>query len=186
MIFEPMDRDPGVGKPEYHDTSTISLGELYDCGVFSPQEDAWKWNSYSAEQYDRVCEKIVNRYWDREIGILPILSWRRRYVSKMNEIMPKYKMLYKILDEGFDPLVVNDLHKKGRNVFSDFPQTSIGGANEDYASNGTDFENEEITYGDALKRVLDFDYNYKDIDVMILDEIEIVFSCVYSMNLNGQ
>lgn len=180
-------------RDDFHAIETIQLGELIESGLFEWDTDEnLIWDYYTAEQYDRVMRKFVNRYFYREIGALPYKKWRLFYVRKMNEIMPKYKILYAALDNGTDPLqdsrVKGDKWGKSRNVFSDFPATQLGD-NQDYADNSTDRQYEDmedtVTQGSYLDKALQLQELYNDIDVMILDDCNVLFSSLYSMNMNG-
>lgn len=180
-------------RDDFHAIETIQLGELIENGLFEWDTDEnLIWDYYTAEQYDRVMRKFVNRYFYREIGALPYKKWRLFYVRKMNEIMPKYKILYAALDNGTDPLqdsrVKGDKWGKSRNVFSDFPATQLGD-NQDYADNSTDRQYEDmedtVTQGSYLDKALQLQELYNDIDVMILDDCNVLFSSLYSMNMNG-
>lgn len=88
-----------------------------------------------------------------------------------------------MLEEGQNILQHYGEYGKSRNIYSDFPQTMLGG-NEDYASNGTDREHEEIYLGDWIDQ-LEKIKHYDDIDVMILKELETMFSCMFTVNING-
>lgn len=163
---------------DWHDTFTIQLGELVDEG-FDPFGDGlWKtadW--FSNEQRERVQTKFLKRYRYYEIGITPPLVWREMLTSKVLEIMPKYKYAYQKLADGQDPFAVSDEYGKARHVFSDFPATQIAPDNQDYASNATDNQYERIVDGDwfdKMRRLRD----YNDVDVMILDELGVMFSCL--------
>lgn len=169
---------------DIHSVVTIELCELIECGLFDWENDEdLKWDAYSDEQYERVCTKFVNRYFHREVSIVPFGLWRLEYVRKFNEVMPKYKLLYKALD-GFDFMADKDEYGKYRTIDSEFPQTMLSG-NSDYASSGHDHEFETITKGNQLDKFLQFARDYKDVDVMILDDMETLFSCMFTVNVNG-
>lgn len=171
-------------KRDFHAIVTITLGELINLGWVNWTEDSWKWDSYNDEQYARLCKKIENRFWTREIGILPPGEWKRTYIRKMNEIMPKYKLLYAALDSGIDILQDSDTYHKERNVFSDYPQTRLGG-NQDYASSGTDREYETVIDGSPLDKIEQFADRYRDVDLMILEDLEVIFSSLVTVNINA-
>lgn len=176
MVIEVFE-EPEAGGGDYYSSMTASLGEWYERGFYDPEDESWFWDWYSEEQYERVCGKFLNRFWYRECAVLPAFRWKQAYLEKMNEIMPKYKMLYSWLDEGFDPRMAEDVFGKSRDIFSDFPATLLGG-NSDYASNGTDNEYEKITYG-RFTEVWDwFVRHYRDPDVLILDECDTLFGSV--------
>ena len=101
----------------------------------------------------------------------------------MNEIMPKYMAWYKTLDEGVMLGTENEYYKS-RNIFSDFPQTSLQGRTQDYASTGNDVEYEKIKQLDPLE-LAERIKNYDDVDLAIIKEIEPLFSCLFTVNING-
>ena len=167
---------------DFHAAHTVKFGELVEAGFYNPSDPSWKWDYYNEEQYSRVCTKFVARYWDMEIGILPPGEWKRSYVRKLNEIMPKYKKMYEVY-EDMDLMQIEREYGKDRKIQSDFPQTLLG-EHEDYASAGVDDEYEKIREGDPLEKLEDMADNFRDIDVMILDELEILFSRLVSVSLN--
>ena len=171
--------------PDFHSVESIQLGELINGGLFDWRNDVGlRWDAYSEEQYERVCTKFVNRFFYREIGIVPYGQWILAYVRKMNEIMPKYKPFYKNIEEGADILATEDTYGKSRDLFSDFPATMLSG-NEDYASNGTDRQYENVHQGDFMEKLIEAKERYNDIDVMILEECETLFSCFMTVSVNG-
>lgn len=169
---------------EFHSVVTIELGELIKDGVIDFSKDDWKWDYYNEEQYNRVCKKIQERFWHREISLIPPGFWKREYLRKMNEIMPKYKLLYKRLDDGLNLLQNKSDYGKSRNIHSDFPQTQLS-ENSDYASDGHDKEYDHIEEGNVIEKFNDVAKNYNDIDVLILNEIEDLFSCLMTVNMNS-
>lgn len=170
--------------PDWHATVSIQLGELIEGGLFDWENDPeLMWDAYSSEQYKRVCEKFVNRYFYREIGIIPYGQWKLAYVRRMNEIMPKYKPMYAALDEGVDILSESDEWGKRRSIFSDFPATMLGD-NQDYASTGNDEQHESISRGSWFDIAKNIGY-YDDVDVMVLNELEPIFSSLLTVSING-
>lgn len=175
--------------PDYHATYSIQLCELINDGVVDFSTSDWDFDSYEkeendTEQRDRFWEKFTARYYYREIGLVPPGIWKHEVLRKLNEIMPKYKPLYKMLDDGVNIMQKMGEYGKSRNVYSDFPQTRLAGSNQDYASNATDREHEEIYLGDWLDTVARI-RNYDDIDVMILKEMETMFSAMFTVAVNG-
>lgn len=161
---------------------SVTLGELYKDGWIDFTSDSWSFPKYNDEQHERLCKKIINHYWSRELGILPPLQWKREFLRKLDEIMPKYIFLYKELEDAENGLNATDEGYKSRNIVSDFPQTQLAG-NEDYASMGTDHEYERVHKGtilDTVERLRDYD----DVDLLIVNELESLFSCLVTVNLN--
>lgn len=161
----------GEVRPEFYAHVSVQLGEWYESGFYKPDDSSWRWDAYSEEQYQRVCQKFLNRYYYREVSTFSPGQWKTAYLRKFNELMPKYKYLYEKLEDGFKPFLVSDEYEKGRDIFSDFPATLLTG-NEDYASTGNDSERERVVEGDSLAKWQEFVNRYNDIDVQILDDVE--------------
>ncbi len=175
---------PQVGTTERYDSVSITLGEWYEMKFYRPfDDDSWRFDAYSPEQYERLCNKILHRYYDREVSIPLASRWKRTYLRKLNEIMPKYKVLYARVEEGLDPLQESRDKEKSRTIYSDFPQTMLSG-NSDYASTGADAERDAVHEGAAVDMALSFAENWRDVDVMILDELEsTLFSSLINVSL---
>ena len=168
---------------EFHDASSVQLGELVEAGWFDLTDKVtWHWPQYDDAQDARLRDKIVNRFWDRGIGVLPPGLWKRRFIELMNEIMPKYVLMYQILNEDGNIAGHEGEWYKSRNIFSDFPQTQLGG-NSDYASTGNDTEYERIKRADVLD-TLERLKDYRDVDVLVLNDLEQMFSCLISVLVN--
>lgn len=168
---------------EYHDSDSVQLGELVEVGWFDLSDKTyWNWPMFSEEQDNRLREKIVNRFWNRGIGVLPPGLWRRQFLELMAEIMPKYILMYQVLDEDGNIAGHSGEWYKSRNIFSDYPQTQLSG-NSDYASTGNDTEYERIRRADILE-TMDRLRDYRDVDQMILEELEQMFSCLVSVSIN--
>ncbi len=171
-------------RPDYHAIVTIQLCELIDADFFDLEREDWDFGpKYTDEQHAQLCKKIVDHYYYREIALVPPGRWKREFLRTMNEIMPKYMPLYKAIDDGL-AIGSESEYYKARNIFSDFPQTALAGENQDYASTGNDTEYERIKYLDPieLERRL---REYYDVDLAIIHEIEPLFSCLLSLNVNG-
>lgn len=169
--------------PEFHSVVTISLGELVEMGFVDFTDPSWDFPKYSDEQHKRLCGKIVEHFYDREIGVLPPGAWKREFLRKMREIMPRFMYLYKKLDTAPDTMNANDEWYKSRYVLSDYPQSRLGG-NEDYANSGTDTQYERIHDGsiiDLESKLRD----YRDVDELIINEIDSMFSCLITVNMNA-
>lgn len=174
---------PDCGVDERYDSVTITLGEWYELGFYDPSDkDSWGFDAYDDEQYDRFCQKFLDRYYFRQVGILPAYKWQLAYKRKLNEVMPKYKALYGRIAEGIDPFQVEDTRHKSRDVFSDFPATLLTG-NADYASTANDREDETVREGSVAQASSDYAKLYNDVDVMVLDECEMLFTSLVNVTL---
>jgi len=181
---EPFTYDDACNRPDYHAVISIQLCELIEGGFFDLSRKDWDFNpKYSEAQHKQLCEKITEHYYYREIALVPPGIWKREFLRKMNEIMPKYMVLYKCADEDIELGNASEYYKS-RHIFSDFPQTSLAGRNQDYASSGNDTEYERIKQLDPLELAERLD-SYDDVDLMIVKEIESLFSCMFTVNING-
>lgn len=169
---------------DFHSVVTIQLCELAEAGFFDLTREDWDFGpKFSAEQHTQLCKKITEHYWFREISLVPPGIWKHEFLRKMNEIMPKYMAWYKTLADDVQ-IGTEGEYYKSRNIFSDFPQTSLRGDNQDYASTGNDVEYERIKQLDPLE-LGDRLNSYVDVDLAIINEIEPLFSCLFTVNVNG-
>lgn len=170
---------------EWHSAVTITLNELIECGVVDFDNELMKWNAPDEATRKRINSKIVARFGIRQIGIVPPGLWMQQFRRKLNELAPKYKLIWEKIDsEEFNPWQYNREYGKSRHIYSDFPQTMLSG-NEDYATAGNDKEFENIGETDLFERAKQIAGAYQDVDAMLLDELEILFSGLVSVNFNG-
>lgn len=179
---------PNDTHDEYHQVMSLTLGELLVPGGIDWDSNEWSWreSAYNDAQYARCCRKIENRYYDREIGVLPASRWKRHFLRLTDEIMPVLKPLYAAVD-GNPGVMLSDMDTwhKMRTVFSDFPATQLS-ENQDYASNATDNQYETITNGNFMDKITHIKQgDYVDIDVLLLDHLEECFSPLWTVNLNN-
>lgn len=176
-----------VGRDKWNAIYTLTLGELIDHDIFNWDSDLLNWKSaaYSDEQYQRVCSYFIERFRFREISIVPFYEWASMLHRKLvYELMPKYRVLYKMLDSDFDIAQVSDKYHKGRTVGSEYPETLLSG-NSDYASTGTDEEHEDIERGNLLDSYLKYQSEFQSLDKQLLDELEDMFIGLYTVSLDG-
>lgn len=169
---------------DYHAVFSIQLCELVNSG-FDPFGDP-RWEGadwFDDRQRARFEEKFKLRYWRREIGLTPAGYWREKLTSLVVEQLPKYKVLYSALAEGFDPLANESEYGKRRDVLSAFPATQLNPDREDYAKSASDNQYETIRDGSYIDKALAIQNSYNDVDVMLLDDCEEVFSCILSATL---
>lgn len=169
---------------EMHSVVTIQLCELVDAGFCDASFTGWEWPRYSDEQDARLRTKISDHYWFREISLVPPGVWRHEFERRMREIMPKYLPLYKLMAESPELYGGSSEWYKGRDVFSDFPQTQLSGENSDYASTGNDREWQRISQDDIIDTAKRLD-GYSDVDLMIVRDMAPMFSSLYSVNVHA-
>ena len=124
------------------------------------------------EGYRKILNgKIIDEYFNREIGMETIDDWKLALRRKMDQIMPFYNKLYESEKIEFNPLATMDIHSvssgtntseestnatvnnestttsKGRAVNSETPQTQLAGM-ADYATSATDSNTESGVTGE--------------------------------------
>lgn len=123
---------------------------------------------------DTLIGKIVDHYWNREIGFETVDLFQHKMRIKANEIMPVYNALYKTQQIEFDPLAtvnlktvmsgtaeqnvsansesetISDNVGKSRTVQQDFPQSSLSG-DADYASAAADANSDAHVQGSGTE-----------------------------------
>lgn len=172
--YDTLDLDEFVnftGKPKRKAVYSITLAELIDAGVFDWSKDYLNWQAaaYDDEQYERVCNYFVDRFYYREISMLPFKIWANFLLRKIKyELMPKYRFLYSEAAKnvsmqfgGSENSTLNwtetgngnlskttnessDDYYKKRDIHSDYPETLLS-SNSDYLSSGNDTEDERVT-----------------------------------------
>lgn len=180
-------------KPDFHAVISISIGELYhdDLLAWHGEEGAptldWSNYAYSAEQYERVCDMFVQRFWLREISIYPLKLWCQMVVENFREAMQKYTLLYKQLDnENIDIFQDFDNYEKTRHIYSDFPATQLSTKNQDYASSADDHERETIQEGPIVDKAEAYRTRWVPVDIALLDDVgKNIFSSLYTVNISG-
>ena len=179
--------DNYTGTDEWFAVYTVQLGELVENGVFdwdSPELD-WRIAAYDETQYLRVNEYFIERFRYREISIEPYLEWARMLKRKLVfELMPKYKSLYERVSEGINPLSGENEYYKNRTIESAYPETLLS-ENADYITDGKDEEFQRIKEANFIDGMENFATRYKAVDEMMLDELESMFICMYTTNINA-
>lgn len=176
-----------TGHDQWNAVYTIQLGELIESGVFdwSMNELDWSSAAYNDEQYNRVCDYFIQRFMYREISIEPFLEWAVMLKRKLvYELMPKYRDLYKRVDEGVNPLSGENEYYKNRTIDSAYPETLLS-QNADYITEGRDEEYQRIKELDYVEQMEKYAQRFKSIDERLLDELETMFVCMYTTNVNG-
>lgn len=179
--------DEYTGRDQWNAVYTIQIGELIANGVFDWTNPILDWSSAALdmEQYDRVCQYFIDRFYYREISLEPFKEWamilRRKLVY---ELMPKYKPLYERVKDGINPLALSDEYYKNRTIDSAYPQTLLSG-NSDYVTSGRDEEFERVKEGAFTDMMLDYAERFKSVDAMMLDEVESMFICMYTADFDA-
>lgn len=179
--------DSYTGYDEWNAVYTIQLGELIAYGVFDWENELLDWQTaaYDAEQYTRVCEYFIERFYYREISIEPFEEWARTLKRKLVfELMPKYKPLYEQFARGINPLSDENEYYKNRTIESAYPETLLS-ENADYITDGRDEEYQRIKDGNLVENASMYAERFHGVDEMLLDELESMFVCMYTTNVNA-
>lgn len=176
-----------TGHDQFNAVYTITIGELLEGGLFDwnmPELD-WKSAAFDDEQYERVCNYFIERFYYREISLEPFAEWARILHRKLvYELMPKYKPLYERVKQGYSPFANEDEYYKSRIVDSKYPQTMLSG-NSDYLTNGRDEEFERIKESNLTDAMNKYVTEFHSVDESLLDELESMFVCMYTTNVNA-
>lgn len=171
---------------DFHSVINIKFGELIESGFdwggseYYPGDE-----TFNIVHRQRINKKIEDRYYWREICVIPPGQFRHYMIRKLNEVMPKYnKMLNIIYSENFDILNTGTISNKQRSIFTEYPQSMLDGS-QDYASTGNDVAAESVTTGDVLNKYSDFNELFTDVDVMILNELRVNFLHLTSLDVNA-
>ena len=168
---------------DFHSVVTISLGELLHEGVIVWDEPEMMWDYYDKEQFWRVTKAVEERYWDRELGILPVRAWMRRFVGRMNEMMDRLRPAYEKVKSA-NLMQVSDDFFKGRTVGSAFPATQLKPSTQDYASDAADAENERVIEGNYFQQT-ELLKEYTGLDQQLVDYLDPLFSSLFTVNSNA-
>ena len=187
ITLDPDEWDEYTGVDEWNAVHTVQIGELVAKGVFDWTNPLLDWSgvAYDAEQYERVCAYFIERFYYREISLEPFEEWARTLHCKMVfEVMPKYTPIYARIAEGVNPLSDENEYYRNRTINSAYPETQLSG-NSDYITDGKDEEHQrikEMGYVDSMVKYAD---EFKAVDEMVLDELESMFICMYTANVNA-
>ena len=175
---------------DFHAVYTVQLCELIHDGLIDFADGTWEQTMngcdidwYSTEQMQRFWKKFQAHYMYREIGELPYLRWKTDVLSRCALVMPKYKLMYKALEDA-DPLQTSDEYGKLRYINSTFPQTLLS-QNSDYASDGTDREYETVKQGNLIETLNEIALKYADVDERLVKEFSNNFYSLLSCEING-
>ena len=180
--------DDWTGHDQWNAVYTITIGELIDCGLFDwkwPELD-WSSAAFNEDQYDRVCSYFVERFYFREISLEPFWEWAKILKRKLVfELMPKYSPLYELVaNDGVQPLSIENEYYKNRTIQSSYPETLLS-KNSDYITDGRDEEYQHIKEGPFVDAYVNFAEKYKAVDELLLDDLETMFTCMYTANVNA-
>lgn len=170
---------------DWHANNTIYFGELIESGFDWGKNDYFQDESFTEDNRTRLNKKIEDRYYYREICCTPPGKFKLFLTRKLNELLPKYNELYKLIASGdFHVLRQETKNTKYRHIFSEYPQAQLQG-DADYATNAQDNAAGSIIDGPPVDMFVDYHRRYDDIDVMILDQLDVCFYSTLNNTVNG-
>lgn len=141
--------------------------------------------AFTGPHRERLNEMIEQHFWYREICLTPPERWRKRFVSRLNQIIPKYKRVWDVEDSGdLNILRKETYNEKSRNVHSEYPQSQLQGS-ADYASNADDHAKGHTLDGPPAEMLTDYMDSYREPEARILEELEDLFSALSTLNQGG-
>lgn len=111
---------------------TIELYKIVESGFDIGLKD---YPIFDEEHRQVLNSKILNRYWDYEIGAETPDRFRRYFITLMNEIMPYYNQLYMSEAIKFNPLFTDYFQQKEKNQRNRVQET--GGQTQSSGTAGT-------------------------------------------------
>ena len=150
-------------------TFTMPLKDVID---LSPDIGLNQYTIFDESYRPGLNQKIIEHYWNQEIGHETISMFTFAMKRKMNEIMPYYNQLYKSEQLKFDPFNTVDMDSlsnseadttgtsksdttsssdaKSRAVMSQFPQNMLSD-NGDYATSAQDNTSDTAATGGSVE-----------------------------------
>ena len=170
---------------DFHSKGTIVLGSLIVDGFDWGRND---WTAYNisdeamAVLRPRLNQKIEDRFFYREIGILPPAAFKRNLRSRLNDAVARQGFLYQSVFDGLDITLSEREELKRREVHSDYPAAQLAPKQMDYASYADEEQYEKTKRIGNIPLLLEFSNSTLEPDAQILEELEICFSQILSFN----
>lgn len=121
----------------YEPTGYEEIDEILD--IAAPKIFSFDFPIFDESYRLPLCKKILKRFYTREIGQETYGLWKLRLEVKMNELMPKYNLLYRSELIEFDPLSDTDYIVEHDNLKNDNASTtSSGDSSQQAQSNNLD------------------------------------------------
>lgn len=190
--------------PMDNNQTTIELRELVEAGMclFDPNDKYPIWDEKHRPELEK---KIIEHYYDRQIGFETPGKFKFKLNARMREIMPRYVKLFKTTQYDYNPIENYNMLEgsddtsessgtttaNGIEKFSDTPQNDIGNL-DDHLTNATTSESS----GDSTSKNSSKHTAYRhgnigvtstqqlieqerkitiDLDMMIIDDLKTLF-----------
>lgn len=190
--------------PMDNNQTTLELRHFIDAGhvLFDPNDKYPIWK----EEYRPVLEKkIIEHYYDRQIGFETFGKFKRKLNTKMREIMPRYVKIWKTTQYEYNPIENYSMKEGSEDLsedsgtskleslekFSDTPQGDISNL-DDHLTNATTSENTGNNSSNSkhnhtawrngnigvttTQQMIEQERNITiDVDMMIIDDLKTLF-----------
>ena len=169
---------------DWHSLHTIKFGSLIDDGWDWGRND---WTTYSMKPEnlvlirERINSKIEDRFYFKELGILPPGRFKINLRSHLNSAIDYYGHIY----DGFiDELNLFETKEKlvERHVVSDYPQSQLNTEVKDYASSAVERAHDIVKTRNPMEILSVFNRDFVEPDEAILKRIEVCFSQLITPN----
>ena len=70
--------------PDYHAIVSVQICDLSNDGFFDLSRSDWDFQKYTTDQHARLCRKITEHFWFREIALIPPGRWKHEFLRTKN------------------------------------------------------------------------------------------------------
>ena len=169
---------------DWHSKNTIVFGSLLDDGWDWGRND---WTSYSMSEENlalirpRINEKIEDRYYFRELGVLPPGKFKRFLKRNITEIMSQLGPVYETSIKGID-LLESSEDMKARIIRSEYPQGLLQTEQQDYGSSADENAFNKTTTKNQLEGIIMYSDSFSEPDKLVLEYVDKCFSSLLEFN----
>lgn len=166
--------------------SQIGRGREYldDCAEFTLGwlvERSFNWGQLEWTCEDTVMRVLVNNmisehFYYRGLSLVPPARWRRRFISRMNEIMPKYITMLNQIDDINDRIFRTGTElTKGKRLDSKYPENIVSN-DFDYLSDGNAYDEYKEMEGDILDKYIKYIDQFNTVWTALFHDLENLFT----------
>lgn len=119
----------------YSGVTSGSINETIDKSIPYIFNDDW--NTYNPNHKEELCRKILKHYYMYEIGFETVGLWKLQLNELLNEIMPKYNVLYANL-ESIKMNLLNNVNTTESRELTGMQNTMADSKNSDNTVNNSD------------------------------------------------
>lgn len=182
QVIDMVDKD----YTDWHSKGTIIFGSLVEDGFDWGYND---WKAYNISEpavailRPRLKEKIEDRFFFRELGILPPANFRRNLKSRLEEAVAEQGWLYQAIFDGLDFTMQEKESLVEIEVNSEFPQVALRTEEQDYASDSQQNAHDKVYTKPLIEGLNRFYASIGEPDAKVLKHIDqYCFSQLLSFN----